>query len=571
MNIRLSVCAVMLCLLSGGANVGRVGAQTSAAPAAAPSASASPSASTSASASRLASALDAILDAPALQNDFVGACVMRVRDGQVLYARNADRVFLPASNNKLLTSFAALQMLPSDFAYHTQVRTRGEVDEDGTLRGDLLLVGGGDPVLSLANLDALAQQLAAAGVRDIRGGLRYDDKRYDRQWLGVGWTWDDEAASYSAQISALNVNANCVSVQVLPGKRAGDAARVQVTPSYAAIRVENRAVTGLAKSASSIVIDRARGQNVIVVTGALAGDADTRTQSAVDVTVENPARFTATLFEDALKRAGIRVHDRKILPLDEGVKPGVTIAPARLLAEHVSPPLPQLLLRMNKPSDNLMAECLLKAVGAFGKASGAAVSDAPASSSSLIAAPAFPASVRVGTSGAEGTGAQTARQAFAAAGMNLNGVRQVDGSGLSRGNYVSPRNLARLLVAAQSRSWFPVLYASLPIAGVDGTLRNRMKNTPAMNNCRAKSGSLSHVSCLSGYVTTPNGDLLAFSLLMNNHLGPMRACTLAQDDVVNFLAAYTPNTAAANVSGSAIGTFSRYAPGTGSASESNVR
>ncbi len=499
---------------------------------------------------KLTAAIDAVLDAPDLQTGFVGACVVRVRDNQVLYARNADRVFLPASNNKLLTSFAALETLPLDFAYHTQARAMGTVGEDGVLRGNLMLVGGGDPLLSLADLDDMAQQIARMGLREVSGKLIYDDTRYDAQWLGDGWTWDDEAASYSAQISALNVNGNCIDVQVLPGKKIGQRVRAQTVPATGYIRVENTAITGASGSRSTLVVDRKRGQNVIPVTGRLplaAASAQTASPFTVAVTVENPPRFTATLFGAALRKAGVHVDDGAIVSLRDiprsrgksktqeadaittpDILPASDTSDGTVIAEHTSIRLPELLTRMNKPSDNLMAECLLKAVGAYG----AFPNDATGSGRALNS------DRRVGTSGNSGTGAQLARKAFGAAGMNLEAARQVDGSGLSRGNYVSPHNLVRLLLAAHARPYFPMFYASLPIAGVDGTLRNRMKNTPAANNCHAKTGSLSHVSSLSGYVRTRDGEELAFSLLMNHQLGPSRASTRAQDSIAQLLAAY---------------------------------
>ena len=506
---------------------------------------------------KLTAAIDGILDAPDLQTGFVGACVVRIRDNQVLYARNADRVFLPASNNKLLTSFAALETLPPDFAYHTQARAMGTVGEDGVLRGNLALVGGGDPLLSLADLDDLARQIAQTGLREVSGKLIYDDTRYDAQWLGDGWTWDDEAASYSAQVSALNVNSNCIDAQVFPGKRMGQRVRAQTVPATAYVRVENTAMTGARGSRSTLVVDRKRGQNVLTVAGRLPlppRTAQPASPFTVTVTIENPPRFTASLFGAALRKAGVRVDDATIVSrrdlarlrgqsrtqkADAGASPDMVPSADRVpvadmpegnvIAEHVSVRLPELLTRMNKPSDNLMAECLLKAVGAYGAFPNGAAVSAP----ERIAAP------RVGTGGNSGTGAQLARKAFGAAGMNLEAARQVDGSGLSRGNYVSPRNITRLLLAAHARPYFPAFYASLPIAGVDGTLRNRMKNTPAANNCHAKTGSLSHVSSLSGYVRTKDGEDLAFSLLMNHQLGPLRASTRAQDSIAQLLAAYS--------------------------------
>ena len=500
---------------------------------------------------KLTAALDAALDAPDLQTGFVGACVVRVRDNRVLYARNADRVFLPASNNKLLTSFAALETLPPDFAYHTQARAMGTVGEDGVLRGNLALVGGGDPLLSPADLDELARQIAQTGLRQVSGKLIYDDTRYDAQWLGDGWTWDDEAASYSAQISALNVNSNCIDVQVFPGKKIGRRVRAQTVPATNYVRVENTAITGASGSRSTLVVDRKRGQNVITVTGRLPlppASAQTAAPFTVAVTIENPPRFTATLFRAALRKAGVHVNDGAIVSRRDlarlrgrgrtreadasaspDIDPSADMPEGNVIAEHVSLRLPELLTRMNKPSDNLMAECLLKAVGAYGAFPPAAPGSGPA----------LNADRRVGTSGNSGTGAQLARKAFGAAGMNLEAIRQADGSGLSRGNYVSPRNIVRLLLAAHARPYFSAFYASLPIAGVDGTLRNRMKNTPAANNCHAKTGSLSHVSSLSGYVRTSNGEELAFSLLMNHQLGPPRASTRAQDSIVQLLAAYS--------------------------------
>lgn len=249
---------------------------------------------------------------------------------------------------------------------------------------------------------------------------------------------------------------------------------------------------------------------------------------SVAVTVEDPARFTTTLFLQALRRAGVAIGNSHILPVSG------SITSATVIAEHRSPTLSELLARMNKPSDNLMAECLLKAVGAFGQIPLTGTTPTATNTSSTNE---IPRTVpRIGTSGGSGTGAQVARKAFLAAGFQPNGVSQADGSGLSRLDYVSPRNLVRLLKVAQTRPYWPAFYASLPIAGVDGTLRNRLKGTIAQNNCRAKTGTLSHVSSLTGYVTDRNGDLLAFAILINNNLSPSRTSTRTQDSIVQILA-----------------------------------
>ena len=454
----------------------------------------------------LTRALDTILDAPELQSGFCGVCIQSLKDKSILYERNADHVFLPASNNKLLTSAAALGILGSDFTYSTRLAYTGTLDSDGTLNGDLYLRGSGDPILSLADLDTLVQQAARSGLKRVKGSLRYDDIAFDRQWLGEGWEWDDEAGYDAAQISALNVNHNVVLVTLAPAGKIGEHPTVHVQPAESYVTIVNTATTGPAKSKPTFIVDRKEGRNTLLIFGSIPLDAPAGKPFSVSVSIEDPARFTATLCMDSLAKAGIHLDSTRLS--DTPVPPVAT-----LLAEHRSPPLSELIKRMNKPSDNLMAECLLKTVGAARKGQG--------------------------TGGSGGTAAQAARAWFGTVGLDLTRLRQSDGSGLSRHNYVSPRNLVHLLAYCQTRPDFATFYDSLPIAGVDGTLRNRMKTTSAANNCRAKTGTLSHVTALSGYVTTRDGELLAFSLLMNNNLISAASDRIAQDKIVTLLADYT--------------------------------
>lgn len=454
----------------------------------------------------LVRAIDQILAVPGLQTGFQGILIQSLSDGVTLYERNADHVFLPASNNKLLTSGAALALLGKDFTYHTKLFRTGTLDSVGTLHGDLILQGAGDPILMPDDLLVLARQAYIAGIRRIQGDVRYDDSRFDHLWLGYSWEWDDEPFDYSAQISALNLNENVVAVQPQPGRKVGDPIRITVSPTDRYTTVVNKAVTGPSKSKASLVIDRKRGQNVIAVSGSLPIDAAAKDNPSVPVTIEEPSRFTTTVLAEDLSKVGIRVHGQ--------AREGSPVpAEATLVAEHVSPPLTVILQKLNKPSDNLIAECLLKTIGAVQKGKG--------------------------TGGEGGTGAQAARVWLAQIGLDVSRLQQADGSGLSRVNYVSPRNLVRLLIALHGRTDFPVFYDSLPIAGIDGTLRNRLKGTRAANNCHAKTGTMSHVSSLSGYITTREGETLVFSILMNGHLTGNRVCSTAQDAIVVLLADYT--------------------------------
>ncbi|HZT41819.1 MAG TPA: D-alanyl-D-alanine carboxypeptidase/D-alanyl-D-alanine-endopeptidase [Chthonomonadaceae bacterium] len=454
----------------------------------------------------LVRAIDKILDVPGLQPGFQGILIQSLSDNAVLYERNADHIFMPASNNKLLTSGAALALLGKDFTYHTRIYRTGPITPDGTLRGDLVIQGAGDPILTPDDMKDLAWQVSKAGIRYIAGDVYADDSLFDREWLGDVWAWDDEPYYYSAQISALNVNENVVRVQVTPGHKAGDPLSFTIEPTDRYTQVLNTGVTGPAKSKSTLIVDRVRGRNILVITGSLPLDVAAKDNGPVPVTIENPALFSVTLLAEDLRSYDIAITGH--------VRGGTAIPKnATLVAEHVSPPLSVILRRLNKPSDNLIAECLMKTIGAVktGK----------------------------GTGGLDGTGEQTARDWYKRVGLDMACVQQADGSGLSRENFVSPRNLVRLLTYLHNRPDFDVFYQSLPIAGADGTLRYRLKGTHAAYNCHAKTGYISTVSSMSGYVFTREGQMLVFSMLMNNHVARNSICTAAQDAIVKLLADYT--------------------------------
>jgi D-alanyl-D-alanine carboxypeptidase/D-alanyl-D-alanine-endopeptidase (penicillin-binding protein 4) len=454
----------------------------------------------------LVRAIDAALDNPGIQTGFQGIVIQSLTDGTLLYTRNPDKVFLPASNNKLLTSGIALATLGSDYVWRTRLYRIGPLTDEGVVQGDLVLRGAGDPILTSEDLDDMVQQALRAGVRSITGNLYYDDSLFDRQRLGDLWAWDDEPYYYSAQISALNLDENLVTLQAKPGRKVGARVQVTVTPTQRYVRLQVSAVTGPAKSKYGLIFDRVRGQNLITVSGTLPIDVAAADNPAVRLTIEDPSRFTALVLAERLRQAGIAILG--------GVRDGSPVpANTPVVAEHESIPLAQMLRRLNKPSDNLIAECLLKTVGAERR--------------------------QQGTSGEEGTGEQEARTWFAKIGLDVSRLHIVDGSGLSRVDFVSPRNLVRLLAYIHTQPYFSILYDSLPIAGVDGTLYRRMRGTAAEKNCHGKTGYVSHVSSLSGYVTTRDGEMLAFSILMNNYLAPVSQCTAAQDKIVELLANYT--------------------------------
>lgn len=448
----------------------------------------------------LAEHCERILSNPGLKGGFQGVSIVSLRDGRTLYARNEDALLLPASSQKLFTAAAALDALGPDWRYVTRVLRAGTVDPDGTLQGDLYLQGSGDPLLETADLDALAQAVKRAGIRRVRGWVFGDGGRFDRQRYGAGWEWDDMPFYYAAPVSGLNINKNLVRVEVKPGMRVGDPVQVVVEPETMRVLVSVRARTGERGTSSTLAIGRETGRSVITVEGTLAIDSQPGAQTSQAVTVEEPALYAADLFLRRLAVAGVVV---------EGLSgEGETPIGGAEIARHESHPLSVLLARLNKPSDNLVAECLLKSLAAE----------------------------RIGQ-GSWSVGRRLVTEWLIGIGLPSYGFRIADGSGLSRHNYLSARSMTRLLTVMSRHPHGRAFTDSLPIAGVDGTLRNRMKETPAVGNCRAKTGTMSSVSSLCGYVVTKQGETLAFAILMNNHPSNEQA-RIVQDRIVALLAGW---------------------------------
>jgi len=438
---------------------------------------------------RLAATLDAILADARLNGSQASVVVRDTTDGQTLYDRNGSRRLVPASNTKLLTSAAALEILGGGYRFSTEVRTVAQ-QSGPALLGDLYLRGTGDPTALEADYDKLAADVAATGVRLVSGDLIADDTYFDPVRLGTSWAWDDEPFYYSPQVSALTVSPDTdydmgnVIVTVRPGAAVGAQPVVTLTPETGYVTIENRASTIASGGADTISFEREHGTNRIVVTGTVPVDgSQTRDWS----TVWEPAGYAADVFRRALQRHGVRVlgRDRLSLPTPEG---------ARTVATHESMTLAELMVPFLKLSNNGHAEVLTKAIGR-----------------------------KVSGQGTWPAGLAAIRTSIAAMGMDLSTLRQSDGSGLTRFNLLPPVEIADLLVAARGKPWFAKWYDALPVAGnaerfVGGTLRSRMRNTPAANNVHAKTGSLTGVSGLSGYVTDADGHVLVFSILLNNYL-----------------------------------------------------
>ncbi|PQZ95479.1 MULTISPECIES: D-alanyl-D-alanine carboxypeptidase/D-alanyl-D-alanine-endopeptidase [Pseudomonas] len=429
--------------------------------------------------------LEQLLADPALNGATVSLMVRDVRSGSTLYQHNPRTRLIPASNLKLLTTAAAMDVLGPQYRFSTQLLSNG-AQQGERLTGNLYLKGLGDPTLQFADYQALAAQLASQGVRQIQGDLVFDDTFFDAERLGVDWAQDDESTYYGAQISALTVSPNTdfdagtLLVTARAPLAPGQPVSVAVSPSTDYVQLSNRAVSG---PGNSYGITRQHGTNLLQLTGALAPGK----QSRQWVSVWEPTQLVANLFEQALAQQGIQVLGRRVIG-------GASPATARLLAEHRSAPLQALITPLLKLSNNNMSEALLKAMGR--KASNAGTAQA----------------------GVAAVAAFLQRQ-----GIDPSTLIQVDGSGLSRRNLVSSQTLTDLLLASARQPWFNAWYAALPIAGnsermTGGSLRYRLRGTAAENNLHAKTGSMAGVSSLSGYITDAGGRRLVFSMVSNNYL-----------------------------------------------------
>lgn len=460
--------------------------------------------------SPLAQRLDLLLRKGALANASVGVLVERARDGGIVYSHGADQLFIPASNQKILTSLASLARFGPSHRFATRIWAPEAIDGEGDVAA-LLIEGGGDPTLGSEDWWRLAADLRTAGLRGVRGDLRIEDDLFD----GPSWhpSWGDVSArAYHAPIGALNANLGAFVVSVWPRADAGSAARVAVDPPVDYLRLRNLARTASRRAQPDLAVDRLAGatdegiaEEIVRVEGSVRkGDpGDLIARSVLD-----PGLYAGSLLLHQLRANGIAVEGivRRAPRGEESFTP-VLERPGRSLAEIVRVCL--------KQSSNAVAETLVKNLGAW---------DGPSPGA------------RPSQKGDWTGGIRAMRGELARLGVDLDRAHLVDGSGLSLQNRLSPRMLVHALrIARDSFRFGPEFVAALPIAHRDGTLERRLEQ--AEGRIRAKTGLLSDagVTALSGYVDRPDGETLIFSILVNGKGGGGEAGMEAVDRIAEAL------------------------------------
>jgi D-alanyl-D-alanine carboxypeptidase/D-alanyl-D-alanine-endopeptidase (penicillin-binding protein 4) len=457
----------------------------------------------------LKSDLDRIFGAPVMEQGLWGVEVKSLETGKALYALNTRKLMMPASNMKIVTLAAAAETLGWDYRFKTTLETDDDV-EGGALKGNLIVRGSGDPTINSrenrarALFDEWAAALKAKGITRINGNIVADASAFDSRGLGQGWSWDYLEAGYAAPSGALEFNENIATLTVRPGGRAADAAQLELPPSTG-LGLLHHVVTGEAGTPTTINVERVPDSNNLDVTGSIAADATPATR---EVAVANPALYFAHSLTLALIERGISVRGIPVV-----FQRSSLLAPLSrtTIVESQSPPLREIATTMMKVSQNLYAETLLKAVGAAGGATG--------------------------TANAGRTAAQTIFEAW---GIPPGTYVQADGSGLSRYDLVTAEMLTTLLERMyKDQRHHDAFVATLPIAGKDGTVSTRMKGTRAEANATAKTGSISNVRALSGYIKTRDGDTLVFSILANSFTIPAATVNWIADLAVERLSNYT--------------------------------
>ncbi len=465
--------------------------------------------------------IGAILESsPSTQRAFWGVEVLDLTSGDLLYSLNAHRLFVPASNAKLFTTALGLERLGPEYRFRTTVVADAPPDGAGRIAGSVRLVGGGDPMLSarpvpyqkgswtgdpLQAIEALADQVVARGVRRIDGDIIGDDTAYVWAPYPEGWAVDDAVWEYGAPVSALTINDNMVLVTVRSRPKPGPAELV-LSPALEFYSIDNR-VRVIPGAEAKVNLERLPGLRQLRLWGTLPADPPTGTR--LPLAIDDPALYAATAFAGALERRGVEVRGHPIArhrfaneaaetaPRPQGVE----------LARRESPPLSELLRIIDKVSQNLHAELVLREVARTCRGAGT-----------------------------REAGLEESRAFLKQADIDEGEITFEDGSGLSRMDLVTPDAVVRLLRMMYASRHRDEWVGMLPQGGVDGTLETRFNGNPLGRRIHAKTGSLSHVAALSGYIESASRGPLAFSILVNNFSSPAADIQAAIDRIALLLA-----------------------------------
>ncbi|MBP7460573.1 MAG: D-alanyl-D-alanine carboxypeptidase/D-alanyl-D-alanine-endopeptidase [Candidatus Delongbacteria bacterium] len=460
----------------------------------------------------LQSQIDQLLDDTYSDNAHWGVYITSLKTGKVWYSRNYNKLFMPASNTKLVTTTAAYRLLGPDFTYRTPLYYQGSI-QDGCLKGNLIVVGQGDPSISPSFystidqvFDQWCQAIKKSGIQRIDGNLVGQIHLFSDEILGQGWAWDYQSDYYAAQIAALCYNDNVIDIKIKYNPSKSQPWDITMSPDSSYLQVIRTNLKVVPKGmAGGINAIRSIATNQI----SLEGSIDSSSEWKTSVTIDNPNLFYLRALRACLQKNGIVFSGDLKLENDSTAFKNLNPAPV-LITEYQSPTLSEITRVILKVSHNLMAEQVFRTLG-----------------------------LRFRGYGSTRNAVDVIKnEYFSSIGIDPERIQLYDGSGLARYNLIAPRDFVTMLETMARSKAFESYYPCLPIAGTDGTISGRMKTGPAAKNVHAKTGFISNARALSGYVTTRQGEMLAFSMILNNYTAPTQYANNVQDKICTMLADY---------------------------------
>jgi len=471
-----------------------------------------------------------VLAKPELSSAMVGIKVVSLDNGRVLYEENAAKLLRPASNMKLYTVAAALDRLSPDYRFSTSVYASTRPDAAGVVHGNLTIYGRGDPSIAarfnsgdyVKAIDDLAARIVAAGVKRVEGDIVGDESYFVGPKYGSGWNWEDLTWYYGAEITPLTVNDNALDLFIKPGTAIGQPALITTGPPDPLLTIVNKVITSAKGSKREFSIHRGLGENTITITGSIPLEDRGYTGG---IGISHPGLLFVYMLRSSLAQKGVTITGASRISVSSN-------AVQNEIATLQSPPFSVIAAQTLKPSQNLYTELILRTLG-------------------KVAPPPPPSTTSNLPQTSEELGLEAVKTFLKTVGLRPEALVLDDGSGLSRNDMITAEASVQLLTFMSKHRYATVFRDALPIAGIDGTLRNRFKGTPAENNVRAKTGSLSSAASLGGYMTTAGGEKLAFSIMVNNYprdFDPRSSCI---DPIAVMLASFagkaTDNANAATV------------------------
>jgi len=465
--------------------------------------------------------LDVIFSDRRLSDAQWGVAVHSLDRDELLFGYNANKLYIPASNEKILTAAAALLRLGPEYRFKTRFLTDAAavIDED-VLRGNLIVQGFGDPSLStrMGNKDpfavfrAFADRLKTQGIKSITGSISGNALAFKGNAYGIGWELDDLMESYAAPSGALAFNENFVSFLIRPGAKAGDAAILSSEPLSGYPQADNSVITTDAGKAASVVVERVPGAPGGPETIKIRGTVPLKSPAIRrSVAIQRPVRYYLEALRRQLEIEGIDVSNCDIKEEYSAPAPGVS-GDLELIMTHESAPLADILSPIMKESLNMPSETLLRVLG-----------------------------LEIRGEGTAAAGIDVITETLETMGIRKGSYTYADASGLSRRNLISADVFTRVLGFMYRQPSFPRFYAAMAVAGTDGTLKNRLTGASVKGNIRAKTGTITGVSSISGYMRTADGEMLAFSMIANNYASGKAAAEDAQNRALQRLARFSRN------------------------------